>query len=90
MMYRLLKDRNVPSKAKLVIHHTILRPILLYEHESWVKTKRLDSRIRAAIMKVLQLITYVTRRDQIRNADISDAFQIKPILEVIREESSDG
>ena len=29
MMYRLLKDRNVPRKAKIVIHKTILRPILL-------------------------------------------------------------
>ena len=42
MMYRLLKDRNVPRKAKLVIgglHKTILRPPLLYGHESWVTTK---------------------------------------------------
>ena len=30
MRYRLLKDRNVPRQAKLVIHKTILRPILLY------------------------------------------------------------
>ena len=25
-MYRLLKDRNVPKKAKQIIHQTILRP----------------------------------------------------------------
>ena len=70
MMYRLLTDRNVPRKAKLVIHKTILRPILLYGHESWVTTKRLDSRIQAADMIVLRLIKGVTRRDKIRNADI--------------------
>ena len=51
-MYRLLKDRNVPHKAKLVIHKTILRPILLYGHESVVTTKRLDSRIQAADMSI--------------------------------------
>ena len=28
-MYRLLKDRNVPKKAKEIIHQTILRPILI-------------------------------------------------------------
>ena len=39
MMYRLLKDRNVSCKAKLVIHKTTLRPILLYGHTSWVTTK---------------------------------------------------
>ena len=69
MMYRLLKDRNVPHQAKLVIHKTILRTTLLYGHESWV-TKILDSRIQAAAMKVLRLIQGVTRRDKIRNADI--------------------
>ena len=49
MMYRLLKDRNVPRKAKLVIYKSIglLRTILLYGHESWVTTKRLDSRTTA-------------------------------------------
>ena len=82
MMYRLLKDRNVPRKAKLVIHKTILRQILLYGHEFWVTTQILDSRIQAADMKVLRLIKGVTRRGKIRNADL---FHIKPILDVIRE-----
>ena len=68
MMYRLLKVRNVPRKANMVIHNTILKPILLYGHESWVK-KKLDSRIQAADMKVIRLIKCVTRRDKIRNAD---------------------
>ena len=31
IMYRLLKDRHVPKKAKFLIHMTILRPILLYK-----------------------------------------------------------
>ena len=34
MMYSLLKDQHVPKKAKLLIHMTILRLILLYGHES--------------------------------------------------------
>ena len=81
MMYRLLKDRNVSRQAKLVIHKTILRPILLYGHESWVTTKRLDSRIQAADMKVLRLIKGVARRDKIRNVDTYEEFHIKPILD---------
>ena len=51
ILYRLLKDQNVYSRAKLVIHNTILRPILLYGQESWVTSKQLDSRIQAADMK---------------------------------------
>ena len=70
MMYILLKDRNVPRKATPEIHKTKLRPILFYGHESWVTTKRLDSRIQAADMKVLRLVKGVTRRAKIRNADI--------------------
>ena len=52
---------------------------------SWVTTKRLDSRIQAADMKVLRLIKGVTRRDKIRNVDIYEEFHIKPILDLIRE-----
>ena len=74
MMYRLLKDRHVPKKAKLLIHTTILRPILLYGNGSWILTKKLKSKITAADMKVLRLVKRVTRRDRIRNSDICEEF----------------
>ena len=48
IMYRLLKDRHVPKKAKLLIHMTILRPILLYGHQYWILTNKLKSKITAA------------------------------------------
>ena len=70
MMYRLLKDRNVPRKEKPVIHNIILMPILLYGHESWVTKQKLDSCIQDADMKVIRLIKCVTRRDNILNAHI--------------------
>ena len=79
----MLKYRDVPHQAKLVIHNTILRPMLLYGHESWVTTKILDSRIQAADMKVLRLIKGVTRRDKIRNVDMYEEFHIKRILDVM-------
>ena len=85
MMYRLVKDRNVPHKEKLVIHKTKLRSMLLHGHKSWVTTKILDNRIQAAYMTVLRLIKGVTRRDYIRNVDIYREFHIKAILDVIRE-----
>ena len=65
MMYRLLKYRHVPKKAKLLIHITILRPILMNGHESWILTKKLKSKITAAEMKVLRLVKGVTRRDRV-------------------------
>ena len=84
MMYRILKDRHLPKKAKLLIHMTILRPILLYGHEYWILTNKLKSKITAAYMKVLRLVNGVTRRDRIRNADIYDEFKSKPIIETIQ------
>ena len=53
MKYRLLKDRHEPNEANLLIHMTILRPTLLYGHESWILTKKLKSKIAAA--EVLRL-----------------------------------
>ena len=85
MMYRLLKDRHVPNKSKLLIHMTILRTILLYGHESWILTKMLKSMITAADMKVLRLVKGVTRRDSVRNADIYEDLKIKPIIETIQQ-----
>ena len=84
MMYRLLKYRHVPKRAKVLIHMTILRPILLYGHESWILKKQLKSKITAADMEVLRLVKGVTRRDRVRNADIYEEFNIKPIIETIQ------
>ena len=84
IMYRLLKYRHEPKKAKRMIHMTILRPILLHGHESWILTKKLKSNITAADMKVQRLVKGVTRSDIIRNADIYDDFKIKPIIETIQ------
>ena len=63
---------------------TILRPILLYGHESWILTKRLKSKITAADVKVPRLVKRVTRRDRVRNADIYEEWKIKPIIETIQ------
>ena len=57
---------------------TILRPILLYRHESWLLTKKPKSKIAAADMKVQILVKGVTIRDSVRNANI------KPIIGIIQ------
>ena len=84
IIYCLLKDRHAPKKSKLLIHMTILRPILLYGHESWILPKMLKSEMTAADMKVLRLVKGVTRRDKVRNADIYEEFKIKSIIETIQ------
>ena len=55
-MYRLLKDTNVPKKAKQIIHQTSLRHILIFGSECWTLTKRLEQQITTADMKVIRMI----------------------------------
>ena len=42
-MYRMLKDKQVPKKAKQIIHKTTLRTIHLIGSECWTLTKRFES-----------------------------------------------
>ena len=82
-LYPLIKDKNIPTKCKVIIYSTILRPILTYGSESWSLTTKLKSRIGAAEMKVLRCIKGVTRRDRIRNKQIREELGIDDIIEII-------
>ena len=61
---------------------TILRPILLFGHESWIVTKKLKSNITAADMKVLRFVK--KKRQSTKYRYIYKEFKIKPIIETIQ------
>ena len=84
-MYRLLKDRNVPKKAKEIIHETILIPILIFGSECWTFTKRLEQQITTANMKVIRIIQGVTRWDRTINEDLYKQSNMLPIVQVINK-----
>ena len=52
LVYRLLKDRNIPRKAKLVIPNIAQRTRILGTNYTGI----LDSRIQAANIKVVRLV----------------------------------
>jgi exonuclease III len=83
LMYRLLKDKNVPKKVKRIVYLGILRPILLYGHETWNVNTRNMSRLTAAEMRVIRMINGVTLWDRQRNTDLCERTNIIPIREVI-------
>ena len=58
------------------------RPTLLYGSETWVTTKREDSRITAAAMRFLRGVQGYRRIDRIRNSRIRDELQIIGIVSV--------
>ena len=84
-MYRLLKNRKVPKKAKQIIRQTILRPIVIFGSECWTLTKRLEQQITTADMKVIRLIQWVTRWDRKRNEDLYKQSNMLPIVQVINK-----
>ena len=83
MLYPLLKDRRIPRRVKIIIYTSILRPILMYGHESWALTSSTKSKLQAAEMKVLRLIKGVTRLDRLRNDDIRNELGVESILDLI-------
>ena len=84
-LYPILKDRNIPTKAKTIIFTTVLRPVLLYGSETWTLTTRTSSQIQAAEMRVLRMIRGVTRRDRIRNEEIRERLRITSVLKIIEK-----
>jgi len=83
MLYPLLKDKNIPRECKVIVYKSILKPILLYGSENWSLTTKTESKLQAAEMRMLRLIKGVTRRDRIRNVNIREELQIRPLLEEI-------
>ena len=83
LMYPLFRDINIPRECKVTIYHTILKPILLYGSEAWSLTRRTESKLQAAEMRVLRTIKGVTRKDRIRNTTIRAEFHVPPLLEEI-------
>ena len=83
LMYPLLKDKHVPTKSKITIYTTILRPILIYGCEAWVLTEKTKSKIQAAEMKSLRLIKGVTKFDRLRNDDIRKELKVDSVLDII-------
>ena len=80
LLYPLLKEKSIPTRVKVLIYKTILRPLLTYGSEIWTLTTKLKSRIQAAEMRVLRLIKGITRRDRRRNADVQEELDVEPIL----------
>ena len=85
-LFPLLKDKHVPTPAKVLIFTTILRPILLYGSENWSLTIKTASRVQAAEMETLRMIRGVIRMDLMRNERIREDLGVESLTEVEEEE----
>ena len=49
--YSVVMKRELSKKAKLSIFETVFVPIVTYDHESWVMTKRMQSQVQTSEMR---------------------------------------
>ena len=80
--------RELSEQTKLMIHGSIFRPTILYGSESWVDSQNLVHGLEVSDMKVLRMISGVSRRDQwenrIRNDEIRNNLKVDSVEEVAR------
>ena len=78
--YSVVMKRELSKKAKLSIFKAVFVPILAYDHESWVMTKRVRSQVQASEMRFLRRIEGVTMFNKVRSSEIRKSLNIEPLL----------
>ena len=68
------------TKAKLSVFRLVFVPILTYDHECWVITETVRSRVQAAEMVFLLKIRGLSLLDKLKSTDICQSLNIEPLL----------
>ena len=71
-MSGVLCDKKIPPKVKGKIHQTVVQPAMLYGLETVPQTKKTTQKLEVAEMKMCRWACGVTRRDRIRNDEITE------------------
>ena len=81
----MLCDRRVSARLKGKIHRTVVRPAMMYGLETIGMTKRQESELEVAEMKMLRFELGITKMDMIRNSLIRGSLHVAPIRNKLRE-----
>ena len=77
--------REVSVKTKLSVHRAVFRPTLMYGSESWIDNGNLVDKMEVADMRVLRMISGVSRwrqwQDRISNDTIREDLIVKSVKE---------
>ena len=60
----------MPSKLKIKLYVTVIRPVLLYGAECWTVRKNEEQILEKTEMRMLRRIKRVTLRDRVKSVDI--------------------
>ncbi|XP_065318802.1 uncharacterized protein LOC135926799 [Gordionus sp. m RMFG-2023] len=73
-----LFDKRIPHKLKGKIYSSIVQPTILYGSETW-PTKESDERSQTMEMRMLRMITGVTKKDKVQSTRILGSLKVVPI-----------
>ncbi|GAB0096098.1 hypothetical protein DMENIID0001_115620 [Sergentomyia squamirostris] len=70
-------DRKMPMKIKGKLHSTIVRPAVFYSSQCWTMYRDFEKKLNATDMKMLRILSGVTKLDHIRSTRIRGSLHIK-------------
>ena len=77
-------DKKIPTKLKLLIYQTVIRPTLLYGCETWPMSVKNEKRMATTEMRMVRWAMGVSLLEHRRNEEILGKAQMEAIATVIR------
>ena len=81
---RVICDKKIPTKLKLLIYETVIRPTLLYGCETWPMSVKDEKRIATAEMRMVRWAMGVSLLEHRRNEEILEKAKVEAIATVMR------
>ena len=79
-----LRSGSLSVHSKLKLYETMVKPILIYGHESWYSTVTSDAKFLSFENKVLRRILNIRWEDRVRNTRIREITKVRPVDECVR------
>ena len=77
-------DKKIPTKMKLLIYQTVIRPTLLYGCETWPMSVKDEKRMATTETRMVQWAMVVSLLEHRRNEEILEEAKVEPIAMVMR------
>ena len=75
----------MPTKLKIKLYMTVIRPVLLYGAECWTVRRKEEQILEKTKMRMLRRSNGVTLRDKVKSVDIRKELGVNSLQEKVRE-----
>jgi hypothetical protein len=80
-----LCDKRIPTRLKVLLYKTAIRPTLMYGNEIWPLTQGQEDKISAVEMRMLRHIHSIKWEDHVTNDNIRQRANLEPIAVSMRK-----